>query len=403
MAVQTPAEAQSLDAEAQSSTGGREPSAGSALPGHFTHPVAVYIAAHGVLMALVWFLLAKQHYPFVSQLEAGDGNWYKAIAQFGYETRIAYVHGVPQQMRIEFFPLYPMLMRAVSDVTSIGLAGAGLLISLVASLVAAAGIFAVVSRYASRTTALVTVALWAAMPTAYIQSMVYTEALFTALAAWALYALLRSRWVTAGVLAAVAGLLRAAAVPLIAVVCLACLIAAIRNRHRLRAILGILIAPTGVAAYLLYIGLRVHNLHAWFIAVRAPGWNVYFDFGKYTINHFWWLVRWGDRNDPLAIDVYVVGLLVLVSVVAAVAVGLNRRVPPQVRGWTWLGLVLTLGSANMWFGMARFLMPSFPLLVPAAEVVARASRRNQILLAVTVLMLSAWWGSLFLQTPGMGL
>ena len=44
------------------------------------------------------------------------------------------------------------------------------------------------------------VALWAALPVGIVQSMAYWESLFTALAAWALYAVLTGRWVRAGVL-----------------------------------------------------------------------------------------------------------------------------------------------------------------------------------------------------------
>jgi hypothetical protein len=367
-------------------------------------PVAVYIAAHGAMMAVVWFILAQTHYALIRQLQEGDGGWYAAVAQLGYESRLVWQKpGVPAQMRIEFFPLYPLTMRAVSDVTTLGPAQAGLLISLAASLVAAAGIYAVVCRYASHAVALATVGLWAALPTAFFQSMDYTEALFTALSAWALYALLRSRWLTAAALTVAAGLTRPSAVALIAVVCLASLLAAIRNDGRWRAIPAILVAPLGVAGYVLFIGLRLHNLRAWFISVTAPGWNNKFDFGKYTFMTFRSVFEIGNRGGRWELATDIVAVYTVICVAAACIIALDRRVPLELRAWTWIAVLFTLGSANTWIPMPRFLMPLFPVLVPAATVYARASRRNQVILAATVMLISGWWGAYFLQTPGIGL
>ncbi|WP_432040176.1 hypothetical protein [Streptomyces cucumeris] len=57
-------------------------------------------------------------------------------------------------------------------------------------------------------TALLTVALWATTPVSIVQSMAYSESLFTAIAAWALCFALQEQWVPAGVLACAAGLTR---------------------------------------------------------------------------------------------------------------------------------------------------------------------------------------------------
>ena len=63
--------------------------------------------------------------------------------------------------------------------------------------------------------------LWGVLPHAIVESMVYSEALFTALAAWSLYALLRRQWLAAGALCLLAGATRAAAGVLVAVVMVA--------------------------------------------------------------------------------------------------------------------------------------------------------------------------------------
>jgi hypothetical protein len=371
----------------------------------FSRPLAIYAAAHIVMMALVWFMLSLGHFQFIQSLETGgDADWYRQVAQYGYETRLLYYSpGVPAEMRLEFFPLLPLLMRVGSDVTTLSVSAVGLFISAVSSLVAAAGIYTVVSRYTSRAVALTTVGLWAAMPTAFFQSMVYTEALFTALAAWALYALLEARWLTAAALTIAAGALRPDSVPLIIVVCLACGFGAYRGRRPWRGLIGMIIAPAGLAGYLLYIGLRVHNLRAWFISVQAPGWQNSFDFGRYTYRTLLWILAMGNRENGEGITYTIVGALVVVSIAAACIVALDRRVPLELKAWTWIGLLFLLGQANMWFAMPRFLMPCFPLLVPLAEAFVSMARRKQIILGATAVLIGAWWGAYFLAYPFIGI
>jgi hypothetical protein len=111
----------------------------------------------------------------------------------------------------------------------------------------------------------------------------------------------------------------------------------------------------------------------------------------------------GNRFDSRAVTTDIVALFTVAAVAAACVIGLDRRVPLELRAWTWLGVLFTLGAANMWIPMPRFLLPFFPLLVPAAGAFVRASRRSQVALAATVVLLSAWWGAYFLQTPGIGL
>ena len=68
----------------------------------------------------------------------------------------------------------------------------------VSSFAAAAGIFRVGAMLHDARTGVVAVVLWSALPVSVVQSMAYTESLFTALAAWALHAVLARRYVAAG-------------------------------------------------------------------------------------------------------------------------------------------------------------------------------------------------------------
>jgi hypothetical protein len=73
------------------------------------------------------------------------------------------------------------------------------------------------------------VAIWAIAPGSLVLSLVYAEALFRALAFWALVALADRRWLTAAGLTIAAGTVRSTAMALSAVIAVAALVALIQG------------------------------------------------------------------------------------------------------------------------------------------------------------------------------
>ena len=162
-------------------------------------------------------------------LASWDGWWYQQIATHGYDPRLVPVPGATGPITLEgnsaaFFPLYPALMRLVSELNGLGPYGAGLLVSVVASLAAALGIYAVTERLGGRQAGLAAAGLWAVWPGSGVEWAVYSDSLYVALAVWACHAVLSRRWLTAGLLTCVAGLNRPTAVALIAAVAVAALL-----------------------------------------------------------------------------------------------------------------------------------------------------------------------------------
>src|SRR5262249_28733862 len=113
-------------------------------------------------------------------------------------------------------------------------------------------------------------------------SLNLTESLFTAIAAWCLYALLKRRWLTAGVLSLVAGLSRPTAVALIGAVGVAALIALVRRESAWwRPVVACVLAPLGYLGYLVFVAIRLQRLDGWFY-VQSKAWRSSFDGGRYT-------------------------------------------------------------------------------------------------------------------------
>src|ERR1700738_96586 len=102
----------------------------------------LYVAVHGLYMAVVLAGLAvHEHMSPARALQRWDGVIYQRIAAHGYQSQFTYFpNGKPTRMDIAFFPLYPIAMRAVSEVTRLPLEASGVLISVLAGIAAAGGI-----------------------------------------------------------------------------------------------------------------------------------------------------------------------------------------------------------------------------------------------------------------------
>ncbi|MEY9849607.1 glycosyltransferase family 39 protein [Streptacidiphilus sp. MAP5-3] len=317
-----------------------------------------------------------------------DAGWYALIVDHGYSRSNGAIgaHGIPYSPRA-FFPLYPGLARAVREVTGIDTAGALVAVSWVSSLAAAWAIFAIADRLWSRRVGVIAAVLWGVLPLAAVESMGYSEALFTALCAWSLYALLAERWVSAGVLCALAGLTRPSASALIAAVALTALIRLWRDRPpglrgllhlrdgRWRPAAAVVLAPLGWLGYVVYVSLAAHSLDAYFHIQDA--WNTGLDWGGSTLH---WYARltadlfgsnasarhWAVGKLPEALT----GIGYLVLLVAALCRRGYRRQPLPLLVFGAGMVLVDVVNASPYPPIARFLLPAFTLLYPLAQWLA---------------------------------
>lgn len=211
-------------------------------------------------------------------------------------------------------------------------------------------------------------ALWGAYPTAFVQSMAYTETLFTALAAWSLYAVLRDRWTAAGALCVLAGLTRPSAAALIAALALTAAAVLVREwraggrrgllRRNARMLLGVCLAPLGWLAYVV------------FVALREGGPFAYFDVQA----------QWGNSIDGgRALAVFIAGLPLPAALGLCAALGLlgwlvylcvRQRQPLPVLVYGIAVVVVSLIGSGYFGSRPRLMMPAFPLLLPPAVALA---------------------------------
>ncbi|GAA3192686.1 MULTISPECIES: hypothetical protein [Streptomyces] len=319
-------------------------------------------------------------------LGSWDGWWYQQIALHGYDPALEPIPGATGLITLKgnsaaFFPLYPALMRLVSEVTGLGPYGAGMTVSVVASFVAALGIYAVTARLGGRAAGLVAVGLWAVWPGSGAEWAVYSESVYTALAAWACYAVMTRRWLTAGVLTFTAGLARPTAVTLVAALAVAGLVAVLRREEGIRRpLVAVLIAPLGAVGYLGWVGYRMGDWGG-YNKLQDGAWAHKFDFGRHTLDVLTSLPV-GHHDYLFAMpmeDTIGVGVVLLVPVLTVLLVRL--RPPVVLVVYTVLSYLMVMATQQYFGNVSRYLLPLFPLFVP----LALAMRRLKLPSLLTVL------------------
>ncbi|MFI8220568.1 glycosyltransferase family 39 protein [Streptomyces sp. NPDC085932] len=372
------------------------------------------VRALGLLVLFVWSA-ARDKSAYTLLTARWDALWYVRVAEsgYGYEVRLANgdVHS-----NLAFFPLLPWLERLVAAVSPLSYADGGFLVSLLASLTAAWGIFAVADRVYGRRAGVCAVLLWAVLPVGIVQSMAYSESLFTALAAWSLYAVLTGRWVTAGTLALAAGLTRPVGMAVVAAVWAAALASFLTERRagtvererptygmpqgpdpaasRARRVLGMALAPLGTAGYVLWVGHRTGRGPLGYLDVQA-GWRNGFD-GGYAFARF---VAEKFTSFPSALAG--AGLIAgVASVVWLYGIGVRQRQPLPLLVYSGVVTALALCASSYFGSKPRLLMPAFPLLLPLALALAKGRTRRSAWVLGVVAVVSSAYGAFWLNGSG---
>ncbi|MEU3795741.1 hypothetical protein AB0F07_39145 [Streptomyces fructofermentans] len=298
-----------------------------------------------------------------------DSVWYLRIAFDGY-GRSFHFHPTVVHSDLAFFPLYPGLIRAVTGLTPLSGAGAGLVISWTAAAAAACGIYAIGARLHDRAVATALVLLWGLLPHSVVLSMAYTEPVLTAFAAWSLYAVLNGRWLWAGSLAACAGLARPNGFAVAAAVLAAAAHEVWRRRgrevpHRLWT--GAALAPLGWSAYVLWVGRRKGDLLGGYFEVQRL-WGSRFDFGLGALRFVKHLLLRGD------LLVFPVAMVIVAVCLLLFGLLLADRAPLPLLVYAGVLLLVAAGGSGFFQSKPRFLLPAFPLLLPAALALVRTAR-----------------------------
>jgi Gpi18-like mannosyltransferase len=292
-------------------------------------------------------------------VESADSNWYKDIARLGYE---AGPFMTDRQHSWAFFPLFPIILRAAASVTGeYPLTG-----------VALSNLFFLLGLILLHRTVLElghdekdagrTIFYMAVFPTSYFFSLPLTESLFLCLTVGSFYAAKRDAWWMAGLLGALASATRVNGVLLLPVLALLYL-ERYRRAGLSRNVLGLLLIPAGLLAYMLYLYRLTGNALAFKDAQvrwdRGTGmfWRPLVDYVK----HFREIgIPWNFKLLNFAAAMLAFGC----------ALVLIKRREWALALFTLLAVIMPLSSLSLQ-GLDRYVMVVFPIFL----VLALAGRR----------------------------
>lgn len=341
---------------------------------------AVYVVSRVVvLLAMGVAGVVRGDWPLRRALTHWDGGWYLTIADLGYARGLPPGGAGSQTTNLAFFPLFPLAVRLLARGLHLSTFRTAALLNLVLGIAAAVLLWHLCRRLGDRGFADRATALFAFFPATFVLTMVYSEALMLVLAIGCLFALVRHRWLLAGVLAAFATAARPNALAL-GVACAVGAAQAIWRRREWRALVAPALSPLGVVAYFLFLRQHTGDLFIWGKA-QSKGWGQGFDGGLA-------MVRAAGRQlaQPGSDLNEVTAALSLVFVVAAFVL-LARWKPPAVLT-VYASLVIALGYLSPTLSSRpRFAMTAFPLVLAVAHV----SRRSfPIVLGTSAALLGAF-------------
>ncbi len=292
-------------------------------------------------------------------LFAWDAAFYRDIARGGYDA-------VPK-LGLRFFPLVPLLARAVSWVPGVSV-GAALLIVVNASALVAGVLLVRLVRAETGDVDLARRAAWliALAPPAFVAVMGYAEATLMALALAMALALRARRWWWAAAFGYLAGTARPIGVLLVVFAATAVLTTK-EPRSRLGPVVAVCAPAAGLLSYMLWVRARTGDLFYVLHAqenpqLRGRSTDPFTNIGHATRELF--------SGDRFGSGLHAVTLLLLVVLLVVL-----------VRKWPWsysayaLAAVVLASTAGNLDSLERYAYSTFPFLLAGATVVRPAWER----------------------------
>ena len=295
-------------------------------------------------------------------LNKWDAKHYVEIARGGYFGADISTDGPVHETTMAFFPGFPFLVRAVSGILGTGEAGTAIALNVLFSIALAAGVMALAAQMGmGKWAQVLSAVVVTSAPMSIVFSMPYTEALFGALAIWAVVALVGERWWAAAAYIFVAGLVRLTAVDLVAVFGLMVL----RARKDWRAWAAVAFSVVPLVGYLWWSSSHLKDVGGYF-GIQKEHWNSGFDGGKATVVWLWETLT-GATNGGYLLSA---GVMIAAPVCLVLA---WRRLP--LAAWLFSAVLMAnvLLSDGIMHSRPRLLLPAVIVLLPWVKKGASAS------------------------------
>ncbi len=336
----------------------------------------VYAGIRVATVALVAVANLFTHNSLLYDLDIWDGAWFLQAVRHGYPAHLPMVHGHVAANPIAFFPLFPLVVRAI-DLSGLPPGWSILVLSAVTGATAVYGVGLLARRLGGDGGGQRAALLFAVFPGTFAFSLGYSEGIVVTCVSFGLLALADRRWWLAGLLGAVA----TAASPVALAFVVSCLWSAGRavvKERRFAALVAPLLAPLGFLAYMAYLDRHTGVLNAWRLTERG-GWK------SYPSLVYPFRILWAFLHNPVSPTL--TGQILFFGTVAAV-IGVVLMVREHQPGAVLLYGICALGSAaiSQPVGLRpRFLMLAFPVVIALGT--RYEGRTHRWLVAVSAVLL----------------
>ena len=289
-------------------------------PAWIVHPVLIYLASRALTWATLGITSIFTHVGVRGEIDRWDSRWFIRAAQFGWPTQLPHHNGHVAANTIAFLPAFPLSFRWLSHLTGLSLLTAGVVVTSVSGLTAMVGVWLLIRAYADEHAADRGTLMLAVFPGSFVLSLVYSEGLVLTFVAFGLLALMRKRWVLAGVL----GMLATATTPIalaFEVSCLWCAYREVTKDRNWRSLVAPVLTPLGFLSYQVWLWFHTGSVSAWRLTERG-GWKSYpsLVYAAHTVGVF--------LKDPIATNKTddLLFVCTVVTVIAAV-IAIRSRLP----------------------------------------------------------------------------
>ncbi len=316
-----------------------------------------------------------------------DAPHYHSLAQNGY------VNTGDEANFIVFFPLYPLLIKAVTfDYSYVNIFA--LAVANVCSLIAFIYLYKLAKMEFNQGAALKTVLFLSVFPTAYFLTVPYTEGLFFALVIACFYYARKNSWALAGLLGFLASLTRLAGLLVLPALLVEYFHQTGWKPKKMR--WNIVFTFSALAGFLIYLGLNtvVTGNPFTFMDIEASHWFNTFDPLSGLTAAFGWATN-GDFTSNITIGAAPIAFAVFGLVMVGVAVW--KRLRPAYTVYMFLSWGLAV-STSWWVSVPRYIMAMFPMFMLMGAYSNRKTV-NAVIVAFslawlcffTVLFALGWW------------
>ena len=326
-------------------------------PAWIVHPVLIYLASRALTWATLGITSIFTHVGVRGEIDRWDSRWFIRAAQFGWPTQLPHHNGHVAANTIAFLPAFPLSFRWLSHLTGLSLLTAGVIVTSVSGLTAMVGVWLLIRAYADEHAADRGTLMLAVFPGSFVLSLVYSEGLVLTFVAFGLLALMRKRWVLAGVL----GMLATATTPIalaFEVSCLWCAYREVTKDRNWRSLVAPVLTPLGFLSYQVWLWFHTGSVSAWRLTERG-GWKSYpsLVYAAHTVGVF--------LKDPIATNktddlLFVCTVVTVIAAVIAIRSRLPMPMPMLLYGLVAAGIAFVSAPVGL---RPRFMFLAFPLIV----------------------------------------